>query len=221
MNISDHLEDLSLSLGYPRYHNVRYMELQQRMERLQPRSVLVLGCGLGQLESILPRDVRCIGVDMDKERIEKAYSINPKTNRIFYNSNVFDVDMDMKFDVVVISELIEHILDDIGLVERSMEWTKGHMMVTVPNYRRLLNRNNPTIGPEHVREYTVSSFMERIVVPLDLNVIEWGGVFFEIPYQEIIHIVMKPLSRHRITKILDRMFPTSCTWLYFLMEVGG
>lgn len=221
MNISDHLEDVSLSLGYPRYHNVRYVELQQRIEKLQSRSVLVLGCGLGQLESILPRDVKCIGVDMDKERIEKAYSINPKNNRIFYSSNVFDLDMDMKFDIVVMSELIEHVLDDVGLVEKSMEWTKGHIMVTVPNYKRLLNRNDPVIGPEHVREYTFSSFMERIVVPLDLNVIEWGGVLFEIPYQEILHKLMKPLNRHRITKILDRMFPMSCTWLYFLMEVGG
>ena len=78
--------------------------------------------------------MRC--VDIDKDRIKKAYSINPKNNRIFYNSDVFDLDMDMKFDVVVMSELIEHVLDDVGLVERSIEWTGGHIMVTVPNYRR-------------------------------------------------------------------------------------
>lgn len=208
-----------MKLEYPKYHNVRYIELQKLILKRNPDSILVLGCGLGQLESILPRTIQCVGVDIDESRIERARWVNPGYNRKYLVGDIFLIDIQQMYDIIVLSELIEHVEDDVGLVRIAKSWTKRYLIITVPNYTRPLNRNHPVLGPEHVREYTYTSFIDRIVTPLDLNLIDWGGILFEIPFQERMHKLISPVQRHTFTRTLDRLFPGFCAWLYFVLEV--
>lgn len=81
-----------------------------------PKKILDVGCGLGAFTysmSVLYPGSRVVGVDADKDYVDKARGKYQNSNLQFKHCNIIDFD-EGGFDVVVFSEVIEH-LPNVGI----------------------------------------------------------------------------------------------------------
>lgn len=97
-------------------------------------SILDIGCGPAQLALFL-RDngiTNYLGIDFSHERIKQARKICPEFK--FVEANVFKTDLFEKYhyECVICTELLEHIENDIELIQRILPGT--HFWGTVPNF---------------------------------------------------------------------------------------
>jgi len=114
----------------------RLLYLTLVIERLSPKKVLDIGCGTGsQLTIPLAErfpDILFVGSDKDEESIKYAKRSNELSNLSFVCGDNFK---EKKFDLIIASEVIEHVEQPIEflmmLKEKLLE--KGKMVVTLPN----------------------------------------------------------------------------------------
>lgn len=147
------------------WHKIRYTLIRDVILSSGAQRILDVGCGKGIIEYLLPENISCLGCDIVEEAIESARLLNQrKKNRQFL---VCDIEKTSpacgKFDIIVISEVLEHLANDEKMLEkaRSLLKDEGILIITVPNSKRLVNRLEGLFGPSrfqdesHVREYTL------------------------------------------------------------------
>ncbi len=103
-----------------------------------------LGCGPGQFARLLIKNKYnfIYGIDFSEQAIKMAQSLNTKFKKFFYVKNIKDelVYNLHRFDTVVSFEVLEHITEDLSVVENIPSgkrfifsvpnyWTKGHVRV--------------------------------------------------------------------------------------------
>ena len=131
------------SANYPRsqlhVHDAILAAMQSRM----PCSVLDLGCGNGFLAGRLA-DLGCevVGVDPDEKGIQIASKTYPKVRFVREDAASLRVnDVGRTFDVVVSSEVIEHLFDPIDMVGAAYRLLApaGLFIVSAPYHGYLKN----------------------------------------------------------------------------------
>ena len=224
MDVVARVSELERRYEYGHGHNARYLELRRTVMGLGARELLTLGCGKGQLEAILPPDVRCVGVDIDPEQVALAREMNAGLDREFLVSDVFEYEPGRTFDCVLLSEVAEHVEDDVGLIERAYGMTERHLIITVPNSQRLLNRWNSFFGlgktflaEDHLREYDLAGLL-RIVRGLGHSVVLSRGIFFEVPYQQLFTRFVTEMTVHGALRPFQRLHPGLCRWLMVVVR---
>lgn len=134
---------LSWGIEYLTYMTI----VKETVEKLPGKSVLDIGCGDGfLLNSLNKPEAKLLGVDVSERPVlfAKAFS----TRAEFRVQDIFD--MEGSFDIVVLTEVMEHIPDD--LIQRFMNQAKrlvapgGHLVITVPTTVVPLNN-------KHYRHY--------------------------------------------------------------------
>lgn len=159
------LADLAGTYNYDINHNLRYIALAKLVVDCGIKDALILGCGKGILEYVIPENVRCTSIDINQRDIDIAKNINAgKPNRSFIVGDIIEwlKKVDMKYQAVIISEVLEHLTEDervITAVRKVIE-PGSLFLLTVPNIDRLDNKIQPLIGrrakymsDEHLREY--------------------------------------------------------------------
>lgn len=167
------LSPLAIKYKYDINHNLRYLTLAKLVKDYQIKDVLVLGCGKGILEYILPDDVRCVSIDIESEQIKVAKDINyGKRNRSFLIGDIFNLPelYGKEFEAVIISEVIEHVRNDKEVIKTAKQFMRrlgGYFILTVPNVNRLGNIVNSIIGrgikfmsDDHLREYDINEIYQ-------------------------------------------------------------
>ncbi|HQO35108.1 MAG TPA: methyltransferase domain-containing protein, partial [bacterium] len=144
------------------------------------------------IERMLPEEISCISVDVDEDHVEIARTVNSgRANRQFQVMSLFDVPDHYEsgsFDGAIISEVIEHVVDDVGALETAYRMIRpgGYLFLTVPNINRLSNRISRLIGrsvpedPTHYREYEQNG-IRQLVEQVGFNVEEMQGVYLLLP----------------------------------------
>jgi 2-polyprenyl-3-methyl-5-hydroxy-6-metoxy-1,4-benzoquinol methylase len=92
-----------------------------------------LGCGTGWMSNELRKFGRVVGVDFSDEGLRQAREAYPEVT--FVHSNVLTYRPDEQFDLVVSSEVIEHIPDKDAYFETIEAILKagGYLILTCPN----------------------------------------------------------------------------------------
>lgn len=117
------------------------------LAKLKPdEKVLDIGCGVGKLAyKTLKKQCRVVGVDYSKQAIEIANKIKmlldrEKRERItFVNQNVLNMSEDDTFDVVFITDVVEHLYNWqlkklFSKLQRILNRPKGRIIIhTAPN----------------------------------------------------------------------------------------
>lgn len=140
------LNRLGTQFPYHPNHNVRHLAVTDAVLSCDGKQVLVLGCGRGLVEYLLPDGMTCVSIDADKGEIETAMEINRyKRNRNFHVGDIYDCDQILgqaRFPTVVISEVIEHLPDDRQALKNAHRHLLpgGSLVLTVPNIDRCHNR---------------------------------------------------------------------------------
>ena len=108
--------------------------------------ILEIGCYTANLLDFLPKDIDYYGVDFDGEAIEIARKKGAKV--IATNLNYEDIDLNMKFDIVVCTEVLEHLLNPHKLIQKisSLVKTEGYVLISLPNENTLYHRFMSLIG---------------------------------------------------------------------------
>ena len=220
------LETIGLPFGYHPNHYVRYLAVCDAILRCSPRrTLLTLGCGPGMLEYVLPSGIHCTSIDLSPNAIAMAKEVNRyKSNRNFVLGNVYEVRQivgEQSFDVVCISEVLEHLPDDDKVLRlaASMLSSNGYLVLTVPNGARFQNRvlrwmkREPILmAPGHLREYTVAS-AHQLLRASGLRPIDWRGVYFSFPRPYAMERFVSPYSR--MHRVFSSIFPSGATYLLF------
>lgn len=184
------LESIAERYRYDVNHNLRYDALARQIRLHQIGRLVVLGCGKGVLESILPGDVETVSVDISREELLIAREINHgMVNRHFVRADIFHLPFRNGFrtEMVVISEVLEHVEHDERVLESAhrLLLPNGLLLLTVPNFQRLINwivrllgRQPYFMSEDHLREYSLqeaaklqlsAGFVPLIVVPIYLR----------------------------------------------------
>lgn len=124
--------------------------------------VLDLACGFGRL-SIIAMELGCevYGVDLDLTAVQTLRQNHPEGTWI--QGNILDFEPSVKPDWVILSNILEHLDEDLAFLIRIKEMTKN-IVVEVPDFESdPLNYSASTYGvrwysdADHVREYNLSS----------------------------------------------------------------
>ena len=123
-----------------------------RIQQVNPELILDVGCGTGQFANLLhdKKIARYIGVDFSPARIEWARKICPEYRFEVEDVFVSNTIENANADCVVLLEFLEHVENDVEILQRIKEGT--YVIASVPNF--------PGIG--HVRYFkSVAEVRER------------------------------------------------------------
>ena len=132
--MNDHID---LDLGpeeYERFNRAWIDTIGDQVENAVPpgASVLDLGCGRGELlERLVAAGYECVGVDGDESCVEMSSRLCPA-----FASTVEDAPEvlgDRRFDVVVMSHVLEHTVDPGAALIAAAALSRRYLIVAVPN----------------------------------------------------------------------------------------
>jgi 2-polyprenyl-3-methyl-5-hydroxy-6-metoxy-1,4-benzoquinol methylase len=137
-----------------------------RSLRLERPTILDMGCGAGWFANQLANLGPTMGIDLCDEAISQARSMFPEVT--FKAGNVFEMDLpEHHFDIVVSQEVIAHVPDQRGYLERAAKVLKpgGYLIVTTPN-RFVHNRIEwDQIPPGHIEQWLTRRALKRLLRP--------------------------------------------------------
>lgn len=145
----------------PRVHRAR-RDRYHATARLCRGRVIELGCGEGDLtRKIHDRGLEVMGVDISREKIQKARELHPGIT--FLDCDICALDLPpQSFDTVVIAEVLEHVDEKVGAEMLRRAWSflrpRGRLVVSVPNEDCIPH-------PHHVRVFDRRG-LKRLLAPL-------------------------------------------------------
>jgi SAM-dependent methyltransferase len=130
-------EDKAITLGHPsyvwRFGQDRRLEMMARHVPLQGRRILDVGCGLGMyVRHFRAFSDQVYGVDIDPDKVAQASQDLPNIQVAPAEKLPFP---DGSFDVVLLHEVIEHVIDDRQVLAEALRVlvAGGHVLVFAPN----------------------------------------------------------------------------------------
>lgn len=107
------------------------------------------------------------------------------------NKGVLDIEGEGRFDAIVMHDVLEHIEDDAGAVEKLSILLKpgGLLLMSVPAMQSLFGRHDEQLG--HYRRYSRSSLRRVLGGSLEVRTVRYFG-FLSIP---IVWVFSKKLRR--------------------------
>lgn len=121
-------------------------------------TVLDIGCGTGGNTARFAQTHRAVGVEPSPEAVRLARARFPSIEFIEGVAPDAALDEAAAADVLVLTDVLEHVKDDAGLVARLVEVAKpdAWFIVTVPANEKLWTEHDVTHG--HYRRYSMESF---------------------------------------------------------------
>ncbi len=103
-------------------------------------NILDFGCGRGWLANELKAYGKVYGIDLSDEAVAGAAELYPEVRFAVADLSDKKIDQvfpDVIFDILISSEVIEHVLDQDGYLRNAFEALKtgGHLILTTPNGR--------------------------------------------------------------------------------------
>ncbi len=152
--------------------------VERWLSKLRPAYALEVGCGRGNLTARVARHCKRF----------VAFDISPEAGRIARakSSQIAGVDVLLaaidslpfreRFDAVILAEVLEHLDDDAGALERAIGLLAddGHAIVTVPAHQSMWTEQDDAAG--HKRRYArdeIRSLLERGGLEI-LELVCWG-----------------------------------------------
>ena len=151
--------------------------------------VLDVGSGIGLLSyDVAQKGVEVLGIDTDKEAVRFAHRRYKLSNLYFIVGRAPDFMSSRPFDVVMLSNVLEHIDDRVAFLRSLMERARAkRFLIRVPLFDRswlvpLKRELNVEwrLDPDHKVEYTSKKFVKEVkdagLIVESMN-IKWGELY--------------------------------------------
>lgn len=122
------------------------------------KKILEVGCGLGYLTySLQKSNYQTLGIDISKTAIKFAVG---QFGSYYLNIELKDLDAKEKFDLIIATELIEHLKNPLEFLEYCKKHLKnnGTILLTTPNYNHKNQIWNTDLPPIHMFWLSKKSF---------------------------------------------------------------
>jgi ubiquinone/menaquinone biosynthesis C-methylase UbiE len=162
--------------------------IKKMIRPLDFKSVLDVGCGQGsflkELQTEFP-NIRTHGIDISRTAVELARKRMP--NGQFYVVDITETFLDDICDLVVCSEVLEHIPDDLVALQNLKKMTGKYLLVSTPQGK--MREFEKQVG--HVRNYAPGELVKKIESSgfKILSVVEWGFPFYSPLYRNFLDII--------------------------------
>ena len=186
--------------------------LKMIIRPLEFESVLDVGCGQGSLLEELRCEfphIRPHGIDISKSAVELAD--RRVSGGRFWVLDITKESLDEKVDLVVCSEVLEHIPDDVAALRNLRQMTAKYLVVSTPQGR--MRRFEKTVG--HVRNYAPGELVEKLEQSgfTAVSIVEWGFPFYSPLYRNLLNLTGSKgttgefgLARRLISNIIYLLF---------------
>jgi len=162
--------------------NLKYL-----IRPLQFESVLDVGCGQGslleELRSEFPH-IKPHGIDISGSAVELARQRVPDGR--FWVLDITKESLAEEIDLVVCSEVLEHIPDDITALKNLRQTTGKYLVISTPQGR--MRRFEKEVG--HVRNYSRGELARKVEKSgfEVVSVLEWGFPFYSPLYRNLLEL---------------------------------
>jgi 2-polyprenyl-3-methyl-5-hydroxy-6-metoxy-1,4-benzoquinol methylase len=171
-----------------------YYKVVSCLENSHGTSLLDMPCGDGLLTEMFARKFqRVVGVDASSVHLKEAQKRLP--NAEFHECLIEELNIKEKFDSVFLLDILEHVIDPVGMLRKSAEFLKddGVMIAHVPNSDAINRKIAVEMGTlkscdelspfdiniaGHRRSYNLKSLVKD-VEDAGLKVKKTGGIFFK------------------------------------------
>lgn len=165
-------------------HIRRY--IKKLIRPLQFRSVLDVGCGQGSLLQELMQEFPGIdphGVDLSAAAVEHARRRVPQGT--FGTLDLTQGTTGRSYDLLICSEVLEHIEDDVTAMKNLRRMCQGHLVVTTVQGR--MRKFEPE-GVGHVRNYRRGELVAKLrAAGFDIvQDVSWGFPLFSPLYRDLL-----------------------------------
>lgn len=151
------LNDWSLKRGEKILQVVRSLALEHP-------NILDFGCGTGWLTERLAEFGQATGIDLAERVIAEAQARAPHVK--FLAGDLFKIQLQTAYyDIVVSQEVIAHVPDQPGYLERAAQLLKpnGYLIITTPN-KFVMDRSEwPKQPPEHLERWLTMANLRRLL----------------------------------------------------------
>lgn len=126
-----------------------------------PRNARILdvGCGTGAMLEALSKRAHAYGVDASERAVE--YCQKRGLNNV-YCGDLNAVPSDNLFDCITFFDVIEHIENDVGVLQESLKLltNDGSVLITVPAYQWMWSEHD--VRNHHKRRYLTSNLRDTV-----------------------------------------------------------
>lgn len=181
------------------------------------KSVLDIGCATGYLAKVLKKkNCETWGIDINDKALRIAKNFCGKVLKADAN-NLSKLKISKKFDYILILDVIEHLVNPEGCLEKAKKFLKsdGKIIVSTPNIAHLSTRLKLLFGKfdyektgildeNHIRFFTKKSFI-NILQKLNFNIemFEYSVDFGQIPFFGRILDIIDPELQKIFTKLFN------------------
>lgn len=151
-------------------------------------TVLDIGCGQGslllELCALYP-GITVSGIDISDSALELARNKLPDGE--FWNLDIRKQHLDRKFDLVLCSEVLEHLDEDVAALENIARMAGGAVIISsVQGRMRSFEK-----GIGHVRNYDPGELARKIEQAglVTKKIVEWGFPFYSPLYRDFLDLV--------------------------------
>jgi SAM-dependent methyltransferase len=161
--------------------------LKGMIRPLDIKSILDVGCGQGSLLAELKLEfpyIEPFGVDISKAGIDLARKKVPDGQ--FWMMDIAREALNKRCDLVICSEVLEHIPDDITAIRNLRQMTGKYLLISTPQGKmRVFERE---VG--HVRNYARGELVNKLEQTgfVVISVVEWGFPFYSPLYRDFLEI---------------------------------
>ncbi|OGV92739.1 hypothetical protein A3B57_02985 [Microgenomates group bacterium RIFCSPLOWO2_01_FULL_47_10] len=149
--------------------------LEKNIDFNKQKKILDIGCGVGSISFYISNnfpDTKIIGIDISKKAISACLiykKISRSKNTEFLCSSFEELKINNnQFDLIIASEVIEHIKEDHAFIKKAYKALKpdGMLFITTPSINAplfrlgMLNRFDERVG--HLRRYSFESLSKAI-----------------------------------------------------------
>jgi 2-polyprenyl-3-methyl-5-hydroxy-6-metoxy-1,4-benzoquinol methylase len=175
-----------------------------------------LGCGRGWISAHLSSFASVTGVDLSIDGITAAQEKWPQVN--FVHADVTKYRDAELFDIVISSEVIEHVLDKTAFIETAYQILRpgGHLIITTPNKKlfQLYLKSGAEIQP--IEDWLSLSTMRALVEP-KFTIIRHETFLYNCFYKGIFRVISAPkviaVCKAMRVEIIRR-------WIFMAFDLG-
>ena len=194
-------------------HRRRMLKSFLKHLKINPKRVLDIGCGTGELLSELSNmypEAKLLGCDLSSESDKLMKSIIP-------DSDFFQIDIEesqsipsnILVDLITCSEVLEHCSNPNNVVTNAFNWlnTGGVFFVTVPSGN--MTAYDRSVG--HVHHFTTEEIKSILHSKgfKNTNAVYWGAPFHTL-YRKIVEIASNNMEKEK-KELNDQIIPI---WIF-------
>lgn len=188
--------------------------IKEMLDGVSFKSLFDIGCGEGSLlKGILAdhKEIRVNGADISETALAIAKSRIKEGN--FYLLDIQKEALDEKFDLVICSEVLEHLEDDVQALCNIFKMTRKYLLIVTLQGK--MREAEKEVG--HLRNYTKDDLVEKLHKAgfKEVRIKEWGFPFYSPLYRFFLNLVpwhqkattgKFGISRKLLSSFLYRLF---------------